>query len=200
MVIIAGPNGSGKTTTTEKLLQHEWSNGVEYINPDIVAQEFGDWNDDTIVSRAREWSTSRREELLATSQSMIFETVFSAPDKLDFVVRAKQQGYFVRLFFIGTIDPEINIRRVLARVSVGGHQVPDNKVRKRYVGSIGQLYAALSLVDRAYLFDNSIDGEPAALYARTQDSQLRKRYGQPPLWVELAIQDLPRHPEFEQLP
>jgi predicted ABC-type ATPase len=45
LIVVAGPNGSGKTTITEKLLRHEWMGGCVYINPDIIArQEFGDWN------------------------------------------------------------------------------------------------------------------------------------------------------------
>ena len=45
LIVVAGPNGSGKTTITEKLLRHEWMGGCEYINPDLIAEnEFGGWN------------------------------------------------------------------------------------------------------------------------------------------------------------
>lgn len=45
LIIVAGPNGSGKTTITEKLLMHEWMDGCVYINPDLIARDdFGDWN------------------------------------------------------------------------------------------------------------------------------------------------------------
>ena len=45
LIVVAGPNGSGKTTITEKLLRHEWMGGCVYINPDVIAQqEFGGWN------------------------------------------------------------------------------------------------------------------------------------------------------------
>ncbi len=201
LLVIAGPNGSGKTTTTQALVRHEWSLGTEYINPDVIAEErFGGWNNPEAVLQAARWATERRETLLAQGSGMAFETVFSASDKLEFIRRAKKRGYFMRLFFIGTTDPEINLRRVQRRVADGGHDVPHVKILSRYFGSIGNLYAALDFVDRAYLYDNSIDGQPATLYARTQDGQLRKRYGQPPEWIDGAIQHLPRHPQFEQLP
>lgn len=200
LLVIAGPNGSGKTTTTEALVRHEWSLGTEYINPDVIAEErFGGWNNPEAVLQAARWATERRESLLAQGSGMAFETVFSAPDKLAFLRRARERGYFVRLFFIGTTGPEINLRRVQQRVDKGGHGVPKNKIISRYYGAMENLYAALRFLDRAYLYDNSVDSHTATLYARTQDGQLRKRYGQPPLWVDLAIQDLPRHPEFEQL-
>ena len=44
LAIVAGPNGSGKTTITEALLKHKWLDGCEYINPDNIANSLGDWN------------------------------------------------------------------------------------------------------------------------------------------------------------
>lgn len=53
LIIIAGPNGSGKTSVTQKFLHHEWSDGTLYINPDIVANErFGDWNNQESIIKA----------------------------------------------------------------------------------------------------------------------------------------------------
>jgi predicted ABC-type ATPase len=122
LLVIAGPNGSGKTTVTVRLRQDRWSEDVEYLNPDDIARErFGDWNAPEAVMAAARWTTARREELLQQRQGIAFETVFSAPDKVDFVMRAKAAGYFVRVFFIGTSDPRINASRVAGRVMQGGH-------------------------------------------------------------------------------
>ena len=53
LIIIAGPNGSGKTSVTQKFLHHEWAEGTIYINPDQVAKDiFGDWNDSSAVLKA----------------------------------------------------------------------------------------------------------------------------------------------------
>jgi predicted ABC-type ATPase len=53
LIVIAGPNGSGKTTVTERLRADHWSDGVEYLNPDEVARDrFGDWNSPAAVLRA----------------------------------------------------------------------------------------------------------------------------------------------------
>ena len=53
LIVIAGPNGSGKTSVTSKILQHEWMEDSVYINPDIVAQEkFGDWNSMDAIKKA----------------------------------------------------------------------------------------------------------------------------------------------------
>ena len=199
-LVIAGPNGAGKTTVTVRLKVERWSDGVEYINPDEVARDrFGDWNSPSAVMRAAEWATRRREELLASHAGIAFETVFSAADKVDFLVRAKAAGYFVRVFFIGTSDPRINAARVAGRVMQGGHTVPIDKIITRYARSMANLAAAVTIADRAYLYDNSIDGVDARLCARTADGQLRKVYGPLPAWIADALDGLPHHPDLVDL-
>jgi predicted ABC-type ATPase len=200
LLVIAGPNGAGKTTITARLRQERWSDGVEYLNPDEIARDrFGDWNSPEATLQAARWVSARREELLARDEGIAFETVFSAPDKVDFLSRAKASGYFIRFFFIGTSDPTINAARVAARVMQGGHTVPIDKIISRYVRSFANLSAALTLADRVYVYDNSIDGVEARLCARSLDRQLRKVYGPLPTWVTDAIDPLPRHPDFVDL-
>src|SRR4051812_44240271 len=89
LLVVAGPNGAGKTTITERGLAHEWFHDCEYVNPDAIAQdELGDWNDATLVLRAAQLATERREACLREGRSLAFETVFSAADKPDFIRRA----------------------------------------------------------------------------------------------------------------
>jgi len=68
---------------------------------------------------------------------------------------AKAFGYRVYLYFITTEDPNINVSRVANRVAEGGHPVPEEKTRNRYYKSLGLLYSAIKIADRAFLFDNS---------------------------------------------
>ena len=113
LLVIAGPNGSGKTSVTGKILKHEWVKGCEYINPDLIARDrYGDWNSQESVMLAAQYATLWRERCVSERQSLIFETVLSAPDKVSFLQRAKDSGFFVRLFFIGTDNPRINASRV----------------------------------------------------------------------------------------
>lgn len=198
--MIAGPNGAGKTTITARLRADHWSEGVVYLNPDDVARDrFGDWNSPTASLEAARWVTARREELLDAGLSLAFETVFSAPDKIDFVQQAKAQGYFIRVFFVSTSDPRINAGRVAGRVMQGGHVVPIDKIVSRYEKSHANLLQAIEIADRVYIYDNSIDNVDAALCARTHDGALRKIYGPLPDWVTDALDGLPRHPDFADL-
>jgi predicted ABC-type ATPase len=200
LLVIAGPNGSGKTTVTVRLRRDKWSENVEYLNPDDVARDrFGDWNSESAVLQAAQWTASRREELLSARAGIAFETVFSAADKVDFLDRAKQAGYFVRVFFIATRDPRINAARIANRVIEGGHSVPIEKVISRFAKSMANLAPAIELADRVYLYDNSEDGVEARLSARTHEGKLRKVYGPLPAWVAQAVDSLPRHPDFVDL-
>lgn len=38
LIVIAGLNGSGKTSVTSKILHHEWLEDSEYINPEIQSK------------------------------------------------------------------------------------------------------------------------------------------------------------------
>jgi predicted ABC-type ATPase len=200
LLVVAGPNGAGKTTVTVRLREERWSEGVEYLNPDDVARDrFGDWNSPRAVLEAARWTEARREVLLASGAGIAFETVLSTASKLDFIARAKDRGYFIRVFFIGTSDPRINAARVAGRVMEGGHTVPIEKIVSRYVRSMGNLGATIRLAHRVYVYDNSEDGVEARLGFRTQDSQLRKVYGPLPGWVSDVAQSLARHREYVDL-
>ncbi|VEN74925.1 AAA family ATPase [Candidatus Desulfarcum epimagneticum] len=185
LIIVAGPNGSGKTTITEKLLRHEWMGGCVYINPDIIAEEkFNGWNLRESIIKAANHAKEMREECLSRKMDMAFETVFSSPEKFEFVKRAKVAGFFLRLFFVCTDDPSINARRVASRVMEGGHDVPIPKIISRYYRSLSNCANALPLFDRAYFYDNSLENADPVLIFRTTHGKMAKVYGEAPPWAE----------------
>jgi predicted ABC-type ATPase len=190
LLVVAGPNGAGKTTITERGLAHEWFDECEYVNPDLVAQEIGDWNDPETVLRAAKLAAERREVCLREQRSLAFETVFSAPDKPDFVRRALATGYFVRIFFVGTERPEINAARIARRVLEGGHDVPIRKIVDRWAKSIANAAAVAAEVDRVYLYDNSVDDRQAELVVRASAGRVVKAYVPPPPWMGPIVQRL----------
>lgn len=189
LCIVAGPNGSGKTTTTLQLLANEWTADSLYINPDNIAQEtFGDWNSPEAVLKAAHLATEKRYECLAQKKDFVFETVFSSEEKLEFVRKAKAAGFFIRLFFVCTSDPEINVLRITKRFLEGGHEVPISKIISRYYKSIANAAQAIELVDRAYIYDNSVENALPQLLYRTVDGQIFKQYTEDvPEWAESLV-------------
>jgi predicted ABC-type ATPase len=189
LLIVAGPNGSGKTSVTGKILKHVWIEGCEYINPDNIAQDmFGGWNSPEAILQAARYSAERREDCVARKRSLIFETVLSAPDKISFVERAKQQGYFIRLFFIGTNNPQINAMRILRRVMSGGHDVPARKIVSRYYKSIRNCALIAPTVDRLYVYDNSAENLFPKLLFRASEGALIKQYADIHAWANIIFQ------------
>lgn len=191
LIVIAGPNGSGKTSVTSKILKHEWMEDAVYINPDLVAQErFGDWNSPEAIRKAVVYCQEWREQCLAEQKSLIFETVLSADDKIDFIGRAKEAGFFVRLFFVCTESPTINASRIAQRVIKGGHDVPITKIISRYQKSILNCKYIATKVDRTYLYDNSVDDAEQKLLIRLSDGLIAKRYvNELPEWAKQIIEE-----------
>jgi predicted ABC-type ATPase len=188
--MIAGPNGAGKTTLTQHLLRSNVDLG-EYINPDDIAAELSGTPFDR-TRQAQLIADKRRDDCISAKRSFSFETVMSHPSKIEVLVRAKEAGYTVLLYFVGTDDPQTNIERVRLRVAQGGHAVPDDKVRDRWHRTMVLLQHAIRSSDHAYIFDNSsvgtVDAVPRLIFHRkaTQSGRLPQYelFGpRPPDWI-----------------
>lgn len=189
LIVIAGPNGSGKTSITTKILKHKWVEECTYINPDNIAKEkFGDWNNPKAVIDAANFAKQIRENCIENSESLIFETVLSADDKIDFIIDARNKGYFIRIFFVGTDNPSINASRIALRVMEGGHDVPITKIISRYSKSIANCAVCANIVDRLYVYDNSTDFEDPILLFKISDGKTSKIYTTINNWAKLIVE------------
>ncbi|MBR5934890.1 MAG: zeta toxin family protein [Bacteroidaceae bacterium] len=189
MCIVAGPNGSGKTTTTEQLLKNKWGADSLYINPDNIAKDiYGDWNSTEAVLKAAQKATEQRYECLNNGTDFVFETVFSSAEKMEFVQKAKDAGFFIRIFYVCTESPLINIIRIAQRYLNGGHEVPISKTISRYYSSLENISKAIKIADRVYLYDNSIENAAPRLILRTVDGIIAKQYTDTlPDWVRAVM-------------
>ena len=102
--------------------------------------------------------------------------------------KAKNAGFFIRLFFVCTSDPETNVRRITKRFLEGGHEVPISKIISRYYKSLSNAAQAIELVDRAYVYDNSVENALPQLLYRTVDGKVFKQYtDELPEWAEMLV-------------
>ena len=176
LIVIAGPNGSGKTSVTSRLLRHEWIEDAIYINPDIIAQEkFGDWNSQDAIMQAAKYCENLREQCLKQKRR-------------NYILRAHRAGFFIRFFFVCTANPTINASRIAQRVMEGGHDVPISKIISRYNKSIIRGNIVSRFADRAYIYDNSVDNAEARLLFRLSGGKLIKLYtDEIPEWAQIML-------------
>lgn len=131
-----------------------------------------------------------RRKLMEKRVSLSFETVMSSPDKVALLQRAQALGYRTYLYYIATDDPAINVARVRARVNLGGHDVPEDKIMQRYERSLGLLMGAIKHSSRAYLFDNSREGGDKLWVAEVTDgSELELKCDPMPEWFRKSVWD-----------
>ena len=145
VMVFAGPNGSGKTTITKMA-----KTVGEYVNADDIKKA-------TLCTdlEAAVKAEELREKMLSEMKDFTFETVLSTDRNLLLLRRAKQQGYFVRGIYVLTSDVEINIARVEAREALGGHGVPEEKIRQRYERALKLIPQLVEVCDVFHLYDNT---------------------------------------------
>ncbi len=155
IVILAGPNGAGKTTFAREFLPHD-ANCPRFVNADLIAYGLSPFNPEIAMIRAGRLMIEQMTSFVRQRESFAFETTLSGLRYARLIPQWQKKGYFVKLFFLKLHDPEIAIARVAARVTQGGHDVPGEVIRRRFVAgfrNFEQSYKAL--VDQWILYDNS---------------------------------------------
>lgn len=159
--VVIGPNGSGKTTFVAEFLALELP-GYAYVNADEIAKARWPADSDAHAYEAAQVAAETRKHLIASSRSFIAETVFSHPSKLDLIRSAQEAGYQVVLHVM-LVPEDLAVRRVAYRVQAGGHDVPEQKIRERYHRLWRLAAHAISLADRAVVYDNSRSAGPVKI-------------------------------------
>ncbi len=161
VMFFAGPNGSGKSTITgmAKVVG-------QYINADDIKRA----SLCTDLEAAQKAEQLRRE-MLNGGRDFTFETVLSTDRNLKLLREAKARGYFVRGIYVLTADPNINIARVNARVALGGHGVPEEKIRIRYDKALALLPQVVDVCDILHIYDNT--KEPFRIFKKRKDQYFR---------------------------
>ncbi|WP_404995428.1 zeta toxin family protein [Cupriavidus pauculus] len=173
---VAGPNGSGKTTFTQKY----FAGKLIIVNPDEIA------NVEQVSNlQAGKLTLARQRELLEQGKSFAFETTLSGRHELQLMEDAKRKGYKVNLVFFSLDTPDLNIGRIAVRVEDGGHNVPTADVLRRYQRSLENLPTALGIADRAYVLDNS--GTRARLLLSMEKGQVKRLSRDLPEWAKPAL-------------
>lgn len=181
LIFLAGPNGAGKTTYYRTFLNQS---GLPFVNADELTHKLGIPN-----TEAAKFAEGAREALLSSDDSFITETVFSDPvgAKLDFLRRALAAGYDVQLHFIGISDAGLSEVRVMQRVAQGGHDVPSDRLERRFHQSLQNLAAAIKFVPDVRVFDNSDTDHIYRLVLRIERGKTTFRAQPFPKWLAKIV-------------
>lgn len=121
--------------------------------------------------------------LVNNGAKITFETVMSHLSKIDFLKKSLNEGYKNYLYYISTESPLINIERVNQRVHLGGHQVEESKIIKRYFKSLELLKSAVDNTYRSFIFDNS-KKSPELILEVTNGQIVEYKSNYVPAWID----------------
>jgi predicted ABC-type ATPase len=155
--VIAGPNGSGKTTFAEEFLP-DYVKCPNFVNADKIAAGIAPFTPQSVAIQAGKLVLRQVRDYMERGMDFGFETTLSGKSYQRLFVELKQNGYAIHLFFLWIWSPQAALERIKQRVSGGGHDVPERDVRRRFGRSICNLFDVYDkLVDSWMLFDNSHD-------------------------------------------
>lgn len=155
LYVIAGPNGVGKTTFALKFLPR-YANCKNFVNADLIAKGISPFSPEAAAIRAGRLVLKEIKFLSEQKASFGFETTLSGRSYLRLIHKLKTSGYRVHFFFLFVESVTVALSRIKERVKKGGHDVPEEIVRRRFRRSLEnflEVYRALA--DSWYLFDNT---------------------------------------------
>lgn len=168
--IIAGPNGSGKTTFAKKFLPF-YAHCEHFINADLIAQGLSPFSPSIASLKAGRLVLKEIQEFSDKSANFAFETTLSGKTYLSLLRKLKDKGYRLHLFFLWIPSSGLALERIKERVANGGHNVPAVDVRRRFRRSIENFFNVYEpCLETWMLFDNS--GEIPHLVAERVDGKL----------------------------
>lgn len=150
--VFAGINGAGKSTLYENIKIKDL--GVR-INPDEIAKELGDFNNPSIQIKAGKIAIVKIKECIDKKLSFNQETTLTGKGILRQILKLKENGYSIDLYYVGVKNKELANERVMKRVLEGGHSIPKETIYKRYQESINNLSNVMKLADKIKIIDNS---------------------------------------------
>jgi predicted ABC-type ATPase len=167
VVVIAGPNGAGKSTTANGLLQGALA-VREFVNADTIARGLSAFRPETVDLAAGRVMLARLRSLVAAHESFAFETTLASRTFAPWLRGLKTSGYRVHVEFLSLASADLAVARVAARVRDGGHDVPEDVIRRRFVRGLANFFSLYQpIADTWQVLDNAaLDGPKLIAFKR----------------------------------
>lgn len=169
LYIISGCNGAGKTTASYSVLP-DMLDCKEFVNADEIAKGLSPFQPEKVAIESGRIMLNRIKELMKQNIDFAFETTLASKTYKHLVTEAQTSGYFVTLLFFWLDSVDLAIERVKIRVSQGGHSIPEETIRRRYISGIDNLTKIyLPICDYWMIYDNS--NPPSSIIAEGYHDQ-----------------------------
>lgn len=153
--IIAGPNGAGKTTFAQRFIPASASI-TQFVNADLIASGLSPFAPEREAVQAGKLMLRQIGKLVSQGESFSFETTLSGRSYARMIPEWQAQGYAVHLLFLTLPDAETAIARVAARVAQGGHNIPEDVIRRRFAAGLRNFHSVYKLLVNGWTeYDNS---------------------------------------------
>lgn len=153
--IVAGANGSGKTTFAREFLP-KYVHCPYFVNADNIAQGLSPFSPELVAIKAGKILLSEIKGLISQKKSFAFETTLAGRTYVPFITDARKVGYKIHIFYLWVPSPALAKERVKFRVERGGHNIPTNDIVRRFKRSLNNFFELyMPIVESWYLFDNS---------------------------------------------
>ncbi|RFM36067.1 zeta toxin family protein [Chitinophaga silvisoli] len=185
LYIIAGCNGAGKTTASYTVLP-EILECKEFVNADSIAAGLSPFNPESVALEAGRLMLQRINTLLEENVDFAFETTLSTRSYASFIKKARTVGYTVTLLYFWLNSPEFAMSRVAERVERGGHNIPEDIIKRRYYRGIYNLLKLYIPICNIWTVLNNMSAVPeeiASGYADVETIIIN-----PDIWDEILHQ------------
>lgn len=167
--IIAGPNGSGKTTFANEFLP-EYAKCPNFVNADLIAQGLSPFSPQAAAIKAGRLVLEQIRSLAKKNVDFAFETTLSGKSYVRFLTALKKEDYAINLFFLWIPNAELALSRIKDRVAAGGHAVPAVDVKRRFHRGIYNFFKYYKPLSDTWLLFNNADAVPR-LIAKEKDGK-----------------------------
>ena len=153
--IIGGLNGVGKSTVYSLLTQSEKNDLGQRVNVDEIAASLGHWEDISAQMTAGKMAVKQIKECIEAKQNFHQESTLAGHSIIKTITNAKENGFFISLWYMYVDDISIAKQRVIARVAKGGHGIPEDVIERRSKATLETLKRAVPLCDEMIVYNNT---------------------------------------------
>lgn len=155
MIVLTGPNGAGKSTTAPVLLR-DVLGITELVNADLIARGLSAFEPERVALAAGRIMLARLRELARRRSSFAFETTLAGRSLIPWLAKLRRRGYRIHVVFLWLPSEDLAVLRVAERVRMGGHDVPEETIRRRYHAGLRNFFALHQRMAVTWgMYDNS---------------------------------------------